>query len=129
MKEKFFLLGAFEYVADVQILKGKLESEGIPVFLKDENTLNADPLISNAIGGVKLMVYEEDREKALLVYNEIRAYALDTFGKPVICPNCKAARSESYYSGKSVFYKLFPFFEKRKYKCLNCNMITEPHKK
>lgn len=126
MKEKFFLLGAFEYVADVLILKGKLESEGIPVFLKDENTLNADPLISNAIGGVKLMVYEDDAEEALRIYNDIRNYALDAHGQPVVCPNCKAAKSESYYSRQSVFYKLFPFFEKRKYKCLHCNMITIP---
>ncbi|MFT5738411.1 MAG: hypothetical protein ACI9SG_002764, partial [Maribacter sp.] len=27
---------------------------------------------------------------------------------------------------KGIFYKLFPFFEKRKYKCLNCGIITKP---
>jgi hypothetical protein len=126
MAERFFLLATFEYVADVQIVKGKLESEGIPVFLRDENTLNSDPLISNAIGGVKLMVYAKDRERALEIYDEIRAYALDGNGNPVICPNCKAARSEAYYNRKGLFYKLFPFFEKRKYKCLNCGIITKP---
>ncbi|MEA1787235.1 DUF2007 domain-containing protein [Arenibacter sp. GZD96] len=126
MKEKFFVLGAFEYVADVEILKGKLTSEGIAVFLKDENIVNADPLISNAIGGVKVMVYEEDAEQALRIYNTLRNYAVDAHGHPIICPNCKAARSESYYARRGVFYKLFPFFEKRKYKCLNCNMITNP---
>lgn len=126
MADRFFLLATFEYVADVQIVKGKLESEGIPVFLRDENTLNSDPLISNAIGGVKLMVYAKDRERALEIYDEIRAYALDRNGNPVICPNCKAARSEAYYNRKGLFYKLFPFFEKRKYKCLNCGIITKP---
>ena len=50
MEEKFYMIGAFEFVADVQIIKGKLEAEGIPVFLRYENTLNSDPLISNAIG-------------------------------------------------------------------------------
>ncbi|MFS4454629.1 DUF2007 domain-containing protein [Maribacter sp. 2304DJ31-5] len=127
MEDTFFLLATFEYAADVQIIKGKLESEGIPVFLRDENTLNSDPLISNAIGGVKLQVYGKDRECALKIYNEIRAYALDNDGNPIVCPNCKASRSEVYYGRKSVFHKLFPFFEKRKYKCLNCGIITKPN--
>ncbi len=124
--QEFYTLGSFEYVADVQIIKGKLESEGIPVFLRDENTLNSDPLISNAIGGVKLQVYTSDMEKALKIYNEIRNYAIDDNGNPIVCPNCKAEKSEVYYDRKTIFYKLFPFFEKRKYKCLNCQMITRP---
>ncbi|MGB3149053.1 MAG: DUF2007 domain-containing protein [Maribacter sp.] len=127
MEDKFFLLASFEYAADVQIIKGKLESEGIPVFLRDENTLNSDPLISNAIGGVKLQVYSRDRERALEIYNEVRAYALDENDKPIVCPNCKARKSEVYYNRKGIFYKLFPFFEKRKYKCLNCGIITNPN--
>lgn len=126
MEEKFFKIGAFEYVADVQIIKSRLESEGIPVFLRDENTLNSDPLISNAIGGVKLLVYTKDREKAIEIYNEIRAYAVDDEGNAVVCPNCKAQKSEAYYERKSFFHKLFPFFEKRKYRCLNCGIITRP---
>lgn len=126
MESKFYQLASFEYVADVQIIKGKLESEGIPVFLRDENTLNSDPLISNAIGGVKLQVYFKDKERAIEIYNEIRAYAIDDYGKPIACPNCKALKSEPYYNRKGVFYKLFPFFEKRKYKCLNCGIITNP---
>ncbi len=127
MEDKFFIIGSFEFVSDVQIIKGKLESEGIPVFLKDENTLNSDPLISNAIGGVKLQVYLKDKNRAIEIYNAIRAYAIDNTGKPIRCPNCKAEKSEVYYQRKSIFYKLFPFFEKTKYKCLQCGMITKPN--
>ena len=126
MKQEFYTLGAFEYVADVQIIKGKLESEGIPVFLRDENTLNTDPLISSAIGGVKLQVYTSDKDRALEIYNEVRNYAVDDEGNPIVCPNCKAQKSEAYYARKGILNKLFPFFEKKKYKCLNCNMITTP---
>lgn len=126
MEETFFTIAAFEFPADVQIVRGKLESEGIPVFLKDENTLNSDPIISDAIGGVKLLVYTRDKDRALKIYDEIRAYALDDEGNPIVCPNCKAQKSEAYYGRKGVFYKLFPFFEKRKYKCLNCGIITKP---
>ena len=126
MEEKFFMMASFEFTSDVQILKGKLESEGIPVFLRDENTLNSDPLISHAIGGVKLQVYAKDKERALAIYNEVRAYAIDKEGNPIVCPNCKAKKSEAYYNRKTIFYKLFPFFEAKKYKCLNCKMITNP---
>jgi hypothetical protein len=126
MKQEFYTIGAFEYVADVQVIRAKLESEGIPVFLRDENTLNTDPLISSAIGGVKLQVYTTDKEKAIAIYNKIRSYALDQEGKPVICPNCKAAKSEVFYSRRGVLYKLFPFLEPKKYRCLNCQMITKP---
>lgn len=126
MNQEFYTLGAFEYPADVQIIKGKLESEGISVFLKDENTINTDPLISQAIGGVKLQVYSKDRDRALHIYNEIRSYALDNKGDMITCPNCKAQRSEVYYSRKGLINKLFPFLEKKKYKCLNCGMITSP---
>lgn len=125
MESTFFTLGSFEFPADVQIIKGRLESEGIPVFLKDENIINSDPLISMAIGGVKLQVYTKDKERAIKIYNEIRAYALDDAGNSVTCPNCKAQKSEPYYERKGIFYKLFPFFESRKYQCLQCGMITK----
>jgi len=126
MANEFYTIGSFEFPADVQIIKGRLESEGITVFLRDENTLNTDPLISQAIGGVKLQVYTKDKDKASAIYDGIRSYALDDHGDPVICPNCKAQRSEVYYARKGIFNKLFPFFEKKKYKCLQCNMITQP---
>lgn len=124
--EKFYTLGAFEYPADVQVIKGRLEADGIYVFLRDENLLNTDPLASQAIGGVKLQVYTRDKERAIAIYDEFRRYALDEAGNPVICPNCKAQRSEAYYARKGIFHKLFPFFEKKKYRCLKCGMITKP---
>lgn len=126
MANEFYTIGSFEYPADVQIIKGRLESEGIKVFLRDENTLNTDPLISQAIGGVKLQVYTKDKDRATAIYDEIRSYALDDKGEPIVCPNCKAQRSEIYYTRKGIFNKLFPFFERKKYKCLQCNMITQP---
>jgi len=126
MKTEFHTLGSFEFPADAVIIKGKLEAEGIPVFLRDENTINTDPLISTAIGGVKLQVYSSDLDRAKEIYDEIRAYASDAFGNPVVCPNCKAAGSEVHYSRRTIFYKLFPFFEPRTYRCTQCNLITKP---
>jgi transposase-like protein len=74
---------------------------------------------------VKLQVYTRDKDKALAIYNEVRNYALDDHDHPVVCPNCKAEKSEVYYSRRGMVNKLFPFFEKRKYKCTVCNIITK----
>ncbi|MEM9364118.1 MAG: DUF2007 domain-containing protein [Bacteroidota bacterium] len=126
MSKELVTLGSFEFLADVQIIKGKLESEGITVILKDENTISIDPFASNALGGIKLQVYRSDKEKAEEIFNEVRNYAVDENGELIVCPNCKATKSEIYYSRKGIFYKLFPFFEPKKYRCLNCNFITRP---
>ncbi len=126
MKQELVTIGTFEYLADVQVIRTKLESEGIEVFLKDENILATDPLISSAIGGIKLQVFSKDRERALDIYTELRGYAKDALGNPITCPNCKAQRSEPYYQRKKFIHKLFPFLEPVKYRCLKCGMITKP---
>lgn len=123
MHNKYHVLGAFDYLADAELLKAKLESEGIHVFLKDANILQADPFIASAIGGVKVMVYQQDRERAEEIYNSVRRYAVDKNGNPVVCPNCKATRSERYSDRSNFWYRLFPFLEPMKYRCLNCEMI------
>lgn len=121
---KYHILEAFDYVTDAELLKAKLESEGIPVFLKDANILQADPFIASAIGGVKVMVYQQDREKAVQIYESIRRYAVDAAGKIVTCPNCKVAKSIRYSDRSNFWNRLFPFLEPMKYRCLNCQMIT-----
>jgi len=124
MGSKYHVLGAFDYLADAELLKAKLESEGIHVFLKDANILQADPFIASAIGGVKVMVYQQDLERAEEIYNSVRRYAVDKNGNPVVCPNCKATRSERYSDRSNFWYRLFPFLEPMKYRCLKCEMIT-----
>jgi len=126
MSKDLVTLGSFEFLADVQIIKGKLESEGIEVILKDENTVGVEPFASNAIGGIKLQVHTLDKEKAQQIYNELRKYAVDENGALVVCPNCKESKSEVHYLRNTLFYKLFPFFEPKKYRCTNCEFITKP---
>lgn len=63
--ENLITLTTFEYPFEAQVIKSKLESEGIYVFLKDELTIQIDNFLSNAIGGVKLQVFEKDVAQAL----------------------------------------------------------------
>ncbi len=125
MSKDLVTLGSFEFLADVQIIKGKMESEGIVVTLKDENTVGVEPFASNAIGGIKLQVHKKDRERAKAILDEVRNYAVDDEGVLITCPNCKAQKSEVYYQRNTLMYKLFPFFEPKKYRCTNCEFITK----
>lgn len=61
----------FNESLQAHMLKSKLESEGIPCFLKDDNMVSVHPWASIALGGVKLQVKEVDVDKALLIIKEL----------------------------------------------------------
>ena len=71
---------------DAHLLMAKLESEEIECWLQDENTLTINPIWTNAVGGIKLMVNKEDLDRAIRVFKETednRKLALE-------CPKCKS---------------------------------------
>lgn len=124
MNQHFKILAIFEFSTEAHIIKSKLDSEGLNTMLMDEKTIDSDPLISNAIGGVKLLVHNKDFEKATIIYNEIRVYQKDKDGKDIFCPNCNSTRILiAPIQRKNIFYMLFPFFEKTKNICNNCKTI------
>ncbi len=128
MGKDWVVLGSFEFLADVQVIKGRLESEGIETRLKDQNTVSVEPFASNALGGIKLLVHRNDEVRARTIYDEIRNYAVDDDGNLITCPICGAQKSEVYYARNTLLYKLFPFFEPKKYKCNNCNFLSKAKK-
>ena len=88
----FKKIGQFQYSSEAYIYKGKLESEGIEVFIRDNHTVDSDPLVSNAIGGVKLFVRQNDYEKAEIILSEISKFSVDDKGTLIKCPNCGASK-------------------------------------
>jgi len=50
---------------------GRLRDEYINCHLLNENSVTIDPFLSNAIGGIKLMVAEPQVERALQLIDEI----------------------------------------------------------
>lgn len=124
MVDHYTVLATFPYSTEAHITKSKLEQEELRVMLADEKTIDSDPLISQAIGGVKLLVHNDDLEKAVIIYNSIRAYEKDNNGEPIVCNHCKSTKILiAEPSRKNIFYMLFPFFEKSKYRCNVCNTI------
>ena len=121
MNDNYTVLAVFEYSTEAHFLLSKLNSENIKTMLMDEKTIDSDPLISQAIGGVKLLVHNDNLEKALKIYNEIRVYQKDKDGAPINCVNCNSTQILiSPLKLKNIFYRLFPFFEKTKYICNDC---------
>ncbi len=127
---KFTTVAVFQYSAEAQIIKGRLESDGIDVFLSDNLTIDTDPLVSNAIGGVKLKVLSHQVIEAKQILNSIQDYAIDDDGNSIQCPNCKSTHVELFSTIKdlkSFFWFIFgflfstlPFYTKHKYRCEVC---------
>ena len=63
---------------DLAIVKGRLETDGIQCFALDEYTIQAKPGLSDAYGGVKLQVREEDAEKAIRILKEYGYFKEET---------------------------------------------------
>lgn len=55
------------FPSQAHMVQGYLESEGIDTMLKDELTTQVNNFYSNALGGVKVLVKEEDLENAQLI--------------------------------------------------------------
>ncbi|MDX1364938.1 putative signal transducing protein [Oceanihabitans sediminis] len=133
MSDLFKVIAKYQYSAEAQIIKGRLESEGIPVFLSDNLTIDTDPLVSNAIGGVKLKVYAEDAMKAQHILENIQKYSISDEGKAIACINCNSKRVimvstitdfKSFFSFLIGFLSgTLPFYAKDKYKCETCNTL------
>lgn len=56
----FVTLKVFQNSIDAHLLKTQLESEGIECFIFDEQMVTMNMLYSNAVGGIKLKIQEED---------------------------------------------------------------------
>lgn len=131
MKNEIKIIARFTYSSEAQIIKGRLEADGVEAFLKDEYTIDTDPLISNAIGGVKLAVWAEDEDRAREILESIEEYSVDEKGEALHCPNCNSTEVK-YYTTISSFKAFFaflitlcvsvlPFYTRYMYRCENCN--------
>ena len=124
MRDNYTILTVFEYSTEAHLMKSRLDSDGIRTLLMDEKTIDSDPLISQAIGGVKLLVHNDDLKKALNIYNEVRAYEKDENGNAILCVKCNSSKIlVAPPQRKSIFFMLFPFFESRKLICNDCKTI------
>lgn len=130
-KETFTTVAVFQNITEAQIIKGRLESDGIEVFLCDNLTIDTDPLVSRAIGGVKLKVLSYQATEAKQILNAIKANSSEDNWDAIHCPNCKSMHVELFSTIKDlkslfsfiygVLFSSLPFHSKHKYRCEMCD--------
>ena len=80
----FVNIASYDNYVTANMQLGMLQEEGINCHLKDEHTITIDPLLSPAIGGMKLMVAEPQVERA----RQILAQAETAWLQTVACASC-----------------------------------------
>lgn len=63
---------AFDNYVEAHIAMGRLVEDDINCHLKDEYTVSIDPILTNAVGGIKLMVAEVQAERAAGILRELK---------------------------------------------------------
>ena len=79
-------LRSFDNYIEANIVLCMLMASNVNCHLKDENTITIDPLLSPALGGIKLMVHHAHAERAW----EMLEDAEQQYLKSIACPVCKA---------------------------------------
>ena len=75
---------------DAHLLMARLESEDIECWLQDENTVTINPILTNAVGGIKLLVKKEDLPRARQIFWEVE----NNRKQAIECPKCKGHNIE-----------------------------------
>jgi hypothetical protein len=63
-------IATFSKPDDAHLLRMRLGAAGIEAFLQDENLVQLDWLLSNAVGGVRVQVADDDLPAALALLAE-----------------------------------------------------------
>jgi predicted RNA-binding Zn-ribbon protein involved in translation (DUF1610 family) len=86
----FVPVWSYDNYVSAHIAMGRLEEEGYTCWLKDENTVTIDPILTNAIGGIKLMVAETEAQKAWQLLKLLQA----EHKAHTVCPKCNSHNIE-----------------------------------
>ncbi len=94
MENKLITIATFPDALKAQIMRGRLEAEGIPAFIADEHTITNQPYLYMAYGGVRLQVAEQDQSRAQAVINTREPLPVDSTPEllPDQCPNCHSGK-------------------------------------
>jgi hypothetical protein len=124
-------IATFQSVLDANVAQRKLEMEGVESYLADENMVSTLWIYSQAVGGVRLQVSDEDEQKAKEILNRPgEKLAVDhriESDETIVCPNCQSnnIKKERYSKTAIALSWLvlgFPLpVPAVKYKCFYCD--------
>ena len=118
-------IAKFNSVNDAFLAKSKLEGSGIEAFIPDENLASLNWLYTGAMGGVRLEVSEEDKDRAIeildLTYED---------SESILCPSCGSSdvkfRMVNPFVALSIILFGF-FFPSKSFKidCMTCEHVFD----
>ena len=121
---------AFDNYFTANIILTRLQADGVECYLKDENTVTIDPLLSNAIGGIKIVVKQKDLGTARQL---LQAYD-NGYMKAATCPKC-GANNFNYQTKDtvgnavaavfSILSLTYPVAAAYEYRCGNCGYACD----
>lgn len=117
-------VASFSKPEEAHLLRLRLEAGGVPAHVQDENLVQIDWLLSNAIGGVRVMIEEEDADLAREILSDDTEAELDST-RPT-CPACSSANTAPDEAPRRVAFLTllvagFPFLTSRsQWKCADC---------
>jgi hypothetical protein len=102
------VLKEFRDLPEALLAKGVLDSAGIECFLFNENMIRMDWFLSNAIGGIKLLVKQDNSSLAseLLNHEPMERFDVTDSGefKQPHCPQCNSLNVTFGGTGKRLSY-------------------------
>jgi len=124
------IVKTFDNYFSANIYLTKLQDAGIQCYLKDEYTVTIDPILTNAIGGIKLVTKKEDEEETLSLIKHFD----EEYMKSVKCPQCGA--SDFTYIAKpgvanfltailTWMFSSYAIAPEHVYRCGNCGYETD----
>ncbi|MGE6221714.1 DUF2007 domain-containing protein [Nubsella zeaxanthinifaciens] len=135
MDDKIIVYRTFYNPIEANIVKARLEDAEIPCFLTDENVATIQPLYNQAIGGVKLNVFDKDVERinTLLADNlelEVPEIETERTENKIVCENCGSTNVSYGIATKNkhswwvailaILIAVYPFKANRCYHCYKC---------
>ncbi len=122
----YVAIRSFDNYIEANIVLSMLQDQSINCYLKDENIITIDPLLSPALGGMKLMVHNSHVARAMEILNDVEAQYLST----IPCPKCKEHQLEVVRTNKEHKTWLSALASrlltgdsegiKKSYRCKNC---------
>ena len=121
-------IATFSKPEEAHLFRTRLEAAGIPAFVQDEHLIQMDWLYSNAIGGVRVQIADEDLDAA-------REFLSADSPQPcrdavdVVCPKCDSHDTAPDQLPRRIAFLsllLFSFpllFSRHRWRCKSCNYV------
>lgn len=120
MPEQLVTVGTYSTAYEANLVKAELEAFYVDAVLADENIVNLNWLLSNMLGGVKVLVAESEAGEARRVLSLENSEPPEAPESTGVCPVCGGSKSHYFLDKRGSFLTwlfvgvpVIPTFSKR----------------